>query len=76
MPADNKDHAPIVKGTVEVIRLIDSHTSEVRILGITYDGPNGVTKDDEVTGIVTTRSSPDGKSSPLRQPSSFSYGPL
>ena len=53
--ADRIDHAPIVKGTVEVIRIIDSHTSELRILGITYDGPNGIAKDDVVIRIDPSR---------------------
>ena len=43
---DNRDQPPVVKGTIEVIRIIDRNTSEARILEV--QGNSDLAKDDDV----------------------------
>ncbi len=47
-PEDGKDHARIVKGMVEITRVIDPRTSEVRIF---EGGLDGLAEDDDVIGL-------------------------
>ncbi len=58
-PADGKAGAPVVKGTVEVTRIIDAHTSEVRIL--TEEPGFGLAKNDDVVCVYSPPDKPPDK---------------
>ncbi len=53
-PEDAKDRAAVVKGSVEVIRILDQHMSEVRILS--EDSEDKLTADDDVIGVIDLKS--------------------
>jgi len=53
-PEDAKDRAPVVKGSVEVIRILDKHLSEVRILK--DNSEDKLTADDNVIGVIDLKS--------------------
>ena len=58
-PKGAKDRAPVVKGSVEIIRIIGLHNSEVRILK--EDSEDELTADDDVIGIDKVQASDNAK---------------